>query len=185
MYCPFCSNDDSKVIDSRDSGESIRRRRECLRCGLRFTTYEKVQTRALIVVKRDGRREDFNRDKLWSSMKNACAKRPLPIGSIEKNIDEIEVGLANSGKAELSSRVIGEMVMDRLRNLDRVAYIRFASVYRDFRDIESFKDEVDALLEPKEVQEDIEQLSFLDDDELTVRGKRRRGRKPKRRIAGT
>ena len=185
MYCPFCSDDDSKVIDSRDSGESVRRRRECLRCSLRFTTYEKVQTRALSVVKRDGRREEFTRDKLWSSMKNACAKRPLPIGSIEKNIEEIEIGLANSGKAEISSRVIGEMVMDRLRNLDRVAYIRFASVYRDFRDIESFKDEVDALLEPKDLQEGIEQLSFLDGDDLTVRGKRRRGRKPKRRITGS
>ena len=181
MYCSFCSNEDSKVIDSRDSGESIRRRRECLGCGLRFTTYERVQTRALLVVKRDGRREEFSRDKLWSSMKNACAKRPLPIGSIEKNIDEIEVDVSNSGKAELSSRTIGEMVMDRLRKLDRVAYVRFASVYRDFRDIESFRDEVDALLEPREDSEEIEQLSFLDDEELVVKGKRRRGRKPRRR----
>ena len=101
------------------------------------------------MVKRDGRREEFNRDKLWLSLKNACAKRPLPIGSIEKAIDEIESQLVSIGRAEIPSRAIGELVMERLRNLDRVAYIRFASVYRDFRDIESFKEEVDALLEPK------------------------------------
>ena len=96
MYCPFCSNENSRVIDSRDSDESIRRRRECLTCSLRFTTYERIQTRALIVVKRDGRREEFNRDKLWASMKNACAKRPLPIGSIEKGIEEIETYLVSA-----------------------------------------------------------------------------------------
>jgi transcriptional repressor NrdR len=182
MYCPFCSNENSRVIDSRDSDESIRRRRECLTCGLRFTTYERIQTRALIVVKRDGRREEFNRDKLWSSMKNACAKRPLPIGSIEKGIDEIETYLASAGRAEMPSRIIGELVMDRLRNLDRVAYIRFASVYRDFRDIESFKEEVDALLQPKK-EEVSSQLSFLKDDELTPVGRRKRGRKPKKPTA--
>ena len=148
MYCPFCNNDNSKVIDSRDSSDSVRRRRECLRCGLRFTTYERVQTRALLIAKRDGRREEFDREKLWASVKSACAKRPLPIGSIDKVIDEIEAQLANAGRAEIPSRVIGELVMDRLRNLDRVAYIRFASVYRDFRDIESFKEEVEALLDP-------------------------------------
>ena len=182
MYCPFCSNENSRVIDSRDSDESIRRRRECLTCSLRFTTYERIQTRALIVVKRDGRREEFNRDKLWSSMKNACAKRSLPIGSIEKAIDEIETYLVSAGRAEMSSRVIGELVMDRLRNLDRVAYIRFASVYRDFRDIESFKEEVDALLQPKK-EEASSQLSFLKDDELTPVGRRKRGRKPKKPTA--
>ena len=166
MYCPFCSNENSRVIDSRDSDESIRRRRECLTCSLRFTTYERIQTRSLIVVKRDGRREEFNRDKLWSSMKNACAKRSLPIGSIEKGIEEIETYLVSAGRAEMSSRVIGELVMERLRSLDRVAYIRFASVYRDFRVIESFKEEVDALLQPKK-EEASSQLSFLKDDELT------------------
>ena len=111
-------------------------------------------------------------------MKNACAKRPLPIGSIEKAIDEIETYLVSAGRAEMPSRVIGELVMDRLRNLDRVAYIRFASVYRDFRDIESFKEEVDALLQPKK-EEASSQLSFLKDDELTPVGRRKRGRKPK------
>jgi len=130
------------------------------------------------VVKRDGRREEFSKDKLWSSMKNACAKRPLPIGSIEKAIDEIETYLANAGRAEMPSRSIGELVMERLRNLDRVAYIRFASVYRDFRDIESFKEEVDALLEPKK-DETSTQMSFLKEDELTPVGRRKRGRKRK------
>ena len=182
MYCPFCNNDNSKVIDSRDSADSVRRRRECLRCGLRFTTYERVQTRALLVAKRDSRREEFDREKLWASVKSACAKRPLPIGSIDKVIDEIETQLANAGRAEIPSRVIGELVMDRLRNLDRVAYIRFASVYRDFTDIESFKEEVEALLDPGQPDEESSQLSFLEDDELTVPGKRRRGRKPKKKV---
>ena len=170
------------MIDSRDSGDSIRRRRECLRCGLRFTTYERIQTRALLVAKRDGRREEFHREKLWASVKSACAKRPLPIGSIDKVIDEIETQLSNAGRAEIPSRSIGELVMDRLKDLDRVAYIRFASVYRDFRDIESFKEEVDALLEPKK-EETSSQLSFLKDDELTPVGRRKRGRKPKKPTA--
>jgi len=181
MFCPFCNNDNSKVIDSRDSGDSIRRRRECLRCGLRFTTYERVQTRALLVAKRDGRREEFDREKLWASVKSACAKRPLPIGSIEKIIDEIETQLSNAGRAEIPSRSIGELVMERLRDLDRVAYIRFASVYRDFRDIESFKEEVEALLDPSQSSEESSQLSFLQEDELIAPGKRKRGRKPKKK----
>ena len=184
MFCPFCSNDNSKVIDSRDSGDSIRRRRECLRCGLRFTTYERVQTRALLVAKRDGRREEFDREKLWASVKSACAKRPLPIGSIEKIIDEIETQLSNAGRAEIPSRSIGELVMERLRDLDRVAYIRFASVYRDFRDIESFKEEVEALLDPTQSSEESSQLSFLQEDELVAPGKRKRGRKPKKKVPG-
>jgi|TARA_Y100000814_G_scaffold161695_1_gene118090 transcriptional repressor NrdR len=184
MFCPFCNNDNSKVIDSRDSGDSIRRRRECLRCGLRFTTYERVQTRALLVAKRDGRREEFDREKLWASVKSACAKRPLPIGSIEKIIDEIETQLSNAGRAEIPSRSIGELVMERLRDLDRVAYIRFASVYRDFRDIESFKEEVEALLDPTQSSEESSQLSFLQEDELIAPGKRKRGRKPKKKLPG-
>ena len=176
MFCPFCNDDDSKVIDSRDSGDTIRRRRECLMCGLRFTTYEKVQTRALLVVKRDGRREDFNREKLWSSLRSACAKRPLPIGSIEKVIVEIETALANTGRAEIGSRLIGEFVMDKLKGLDRVAYMRFASVYRDFRDIESFKEEAEALLDPEDEIEASSQLSFLE-DEVPINGKRRKAKK--------
>ena len=184
MFCPFCNHDDSKVIDSRDSGDGIRRRRECIRCGLRYTTYERVQTKTLMVIKRDGRREDFNRDKLWNSLTTACAKRPLPIGSIDKLIEDIETQLTNLGKAEIPSLKIGEMVMDRLKSLDRVAYIRFASVYRDFRDIESFKQEIDTLLEPPDDLPDTStnQLSFLNDvgAEAKPPARRRRGRKPKR-----
>ena len=185
MVCPFCNNDNSKVIDSRDSGDNVRRRRECLRCGLRFTTYERVQTRALLVVKRDGRREEFNRDKLWVSLTKACAKRALPTGSIEKVIDDIEAQMSNLGRAEIRSKAIGELVMERLRDLDRVAYIRFASVYRDFRDIESFKQEIDALLESRDSASGTDnQLSLLDDDAVRVPKRRRRGRKPKTPPAG-
>ena len=181
MLCPFCSHNESKVIDSRDSGEDIRRRRECIRCGLRYTTYERVQTRALLIIKQDGRREQFIRDKLWVSLTKACAKRPLPIGSIEKVIDDIESKLANVGRAEIPSKVIGEMVMERLKKLDRVAYIRFASVYRDFRDIESFKEEIDALIETREPEDALtNQLSLLDDDTLPSPQKRRGRRRTKR-----
>ena len=187
MNCPFCNHDDSKVIDSRDSREGIRRRRECLRCGLRYTTYERVQTRALQVTKSDGRREEFNKDKLWTSLTKACAKRPLPTGTIDKIVQDIEGRLADVGRAEVRSRAIGEMVMDRLRKLDRVAYIRFASVYRAFRDIETFKEEIDALLEPAEAPtEPGNQLSFLEDEELVpAPRRRRRGRPPKGQAAGT
>ena len=183
MLCPYCAHDNSKVMDSRDAGAGIRRRRECLRCSLRFTTYEAVQTSALLVVKRDGRREEFSREKLRASLTNACAKRPLPIGSIEKAVDDIQAQLYEAGRAEIPCRIIGELVMERLKNMDRVAYIRFASVYRDFRDIESFKAEVDALLEPRETtQEPGNQLSFLDEveEDLPRATRRRRGRRPKR-----
>ena len=177
MDCPFCNHDDSKVIDSRDSGDGIRRRRECARCGLRFTTYERVQSRALLVVKRDERREEFSRDKLWASLTKACAKRPLPVGTLEKVMQEIEAELADLGRTEVPSRVIGEMLMERLKGLDRVAYIRFASVYRDFRDIETFKEEIDALLEPPEPAEaPSNQLTFLEDEEV-MPPRRRRGRR--------
>ena len=182
MLCPYCAHVDSKVMDSRDAGSGIRRRRECLRCGLRFTTYEAVQTNALLVVKRDGRREEFSREKLRSSLTKACAKRPLPIGSIEKGVDDVQTQLYEAGRAEVPSKFIGELVMDRLKNMDRVAYIRFASVYRDFRDIESFKAEIDALLEPREPEtEPGNQLSFLDEveKELPRATRRRRGRRLK------
>ncbi len=177
MLCPFCSHDHSKVLDSRDAGDGTRRRRECLRCGLRFSTYEGVQTRALLVVKQDGRREEFNRDKLWASLTKACAKRTLTVGTLEKVVGEIEAQVTNLGRAEIPTKMIGEMVMDRLKNLDRVAYIRFASVYRDFQDIESFKQEVDALLEPTPPRpESRPQLSVLKDDPPVLPVRRRRGR---------
>jgi transcriptional repressor NrdR len=135
------------VTDSRDTEDGIRRRRECQRCGLRFTTTERVQTTALLVVKRDGRREGFHRDKVRTGVLQACAKRPVSIEAIERLCDEIERGLSGLGRAEVPSSLIGQMVMERLRALDHVAYVRFASVYRNFQDIESFQKEVEALLD--------------------------------------
>ena len=135
MHCPYCECENTKVVDSRESGASIRRRRECALCGRRFTTYEQVQMKAMMVVKRDGRREEFSRGKLWSSLTKACAKRPLAIARIDRMIDDIETNLSEQGKAEFDSRAIGEMVMSRLSDLDQVAYIRFASVYLDFSDV--------------------------------------------------
>lgn len=184
MNCPFCSHADSRVIDSRDSGDGIRRRRQCAQCGRRYTTYERVQTRELQISKRDGRREEFSRQKLLDSLTKACAKRPLPTGAIEKMVDEIEAQLADSGRVEVPARAIGRMIMDRLRGIDRVAYIRYASVYRDFQDIETFKEEIDALLEPAEPGRPSgppsNQLSFLKDDEVfpAPTRRRRRGSQP-------
>ena len=188
MYCPHCGHDDSKVIDSRDSGGGVRRRRECASCGQRFTTYERVQTRSLQVIKRDGRREEFDREKLWASLTKACAKRPLPTGSIQKAVDDIEAQLAEVGRLEVPAKGIGEMVIERLKKMDRVAYIRFASVYRDFRDIETFKEEIDALLEPSASQGaprvPSNQLTFLEDEEvMPVPPRRRRGRPRRSPIA--
>ena len=175
VLCPYCNHDESKVIDSRDSGDGIRRRRECTRCSLRFTTYERVQSRTLAIVKRDERREEFDREKLWNSLMKACAKRPLPVGTVEKVMEEIEAQLAEIGRTEIPSRFVGEMVMEKLRNVDRVAYIRYASVYRDFRDIETFKEEIDALLEPAEAAtEPSNQLSFLEEEQLPQAPRRRR-----------
>ncbi|MBI4298272.1 MAG: transcriptional repressor NrdR [Chloroflexi bacterium] len=177
MKCPYCNYQESKVIDSRDAEDGVRRRRECERCGLRFTTYERIQTTALMVVKRDGRREEYSRDKLLTSLTKACAKRPLPTGAIEKAVDDIEAQLQRLGRAEVPSHLIGEMVMEGLRALDRVAYIRFASIYRDFRDIESFKEEIEELLNPREIsQVPSNQLSFLNDAAPAVVPARRRGR---------
>ena len=180
MHCPYCGHKDSHVIDSREAGEGIRRRRECLQCGLRFTTYERIQTTALSVVKRDGRREEFNRDKLMESIRLACAKRPLPIGSIDRVVNEIETQLQNLGRAEIPSRTVGEMVMGRLKDLDRVAYIRFASVYRDFADLETFREEVDAMLTAREAETrqvpDNQGVLIPLDDALTTGRPRRRGR---------
>jgi transcriptional repressor NrdR len=145
MHCPYCGFEDTKVIDSRDSEEGIRRRRECLACGERFTTFERVQTVGLQVVKKDGRREDFSREKLLLGIRRACEKRPLPVGAIEAVVDDIEATLQAQGKAEVPSSLIGELVMDHLRDLDHIAYIRFASVYRAFADIESLQEELESL----------------------------------------
>ena len=174
MICPYCDCADTRVVDSRDSGADIRRRRECARCARRFTTYERVEVKTLTVVKQDGRREEFSRDKLQASLTKACAKRPLSVGKLQAVADDIEARLAGLGKAELPTRAIGEMVMERLAVLDRVAYIRFASVYRDFQDIQSFKAEVDALMQPGEGA-GVNQLSLLGGSDGGGGKRRRRG----------
>ena len=177
MMCPYCEGGDTRVVDSRDSGADIRRRRECAGCGRRFTTYERVEVKTLAVVKQDGRREEFNKGKLMASLTKACAKRPLSVGRLQAVGDDIEGRLAGLGKAEVATRAIGEMVMERLAALDRVAYIRFASVYRDFQDIESFKAEVDALMEPGNAA-GANQLSLLGNaDGGGKRGRRRGGKR--------
>jgi len=165
MECPYCGNQELKVIDSRDVDKGIRRRRQCLKCGARFTTYERMQSASLFVIKKDERREEFNRDKLLTGIRKACEKRPLASGTIEKVVDEIEAELYRSGKVEVLSTVIGDMVMDRLRGLDHIAYIRFASVYREFADITALKRAVDDLVsEP--APPPTSQLSLLDTDKL-------------------
>ena len=148
MRCPFCGHDEDKVIDSRPSeeGSAIRRRRECLACGSRFTTYEKVENLPLLVVKKDGSREPFLRDKLISGIIKACEKRPVSTAQIEELVDSVEMGVQNSLKREVTSREIGEMVMERLKSLDEVAYVRFASVYRQFKDVNSFLAELNQML---------------------------------------
>ncbi len=146
MNCPYCGYHDSRVIDSRDVNDGVRRRRQCLSCDSRFTTYERVQPANLFVIKKDDRREEFNGEKLLGGIRKACEKRPLPIGSVDKLAGDIEAGLYHLGRAEVSSSIIGDMVMDGLKKLDHVAYIRFASVYRDFTDITTLKQEVDSLV---------------------------------------
>jgi transcriptional repressor NrdR len=171
MKCPFCGYIDSKVIDSRDVNDTIRRRRECLGCGLRFTTHERIQTSNLVIIKKDKRREEFNREKLTTGIRKACEKRPLPTGAIEKLVDDVENELHSLGKAEIASSVVGEIVMEKLKQLDHIAYIRFASVYRDFTDITSLKHEVDTLIAAKDVAS---QLPLLPREEISIPGKRKR-----------
>lgn len=151
MKCPFCGCEESKVIDSRptDEGERIRRRRECVGCFKRFTTYEIIESVPVIVVKKDKSREVFDRNKLFNGMLRACEKRPVSLDSIEKSVDEIEATLQNSLDREVTSVRIGELAMDKLKDLDEVAYVRFASVYRQFKDINTFMDELAKLLSEK------------------------------------
>lgn len=152
MKCPYCGSK-SKVIDTRSSGEGVRRRRECLACGQRFTTYERIAPMRLVVVKADGRREEFDQDKLLAGVRKACAKRPVSTEAIEELVSGIGGKLYSRGELEVESRVIGEMVMERLRGLDDVAYVRFASVYRRFADVESLAQEIEKLLERKRREE--------------------------------
>ena len=151
MKCPYCSFAESKVIDSRPTEEnnSIRRRRECLKCGKRFTTYEKLESIALVVIKKDESRQPFNRNKVLKGIITACEKRPISLLQMEKVADDIESELAQSMEREIKSTVIGEMVMDKLRLLDEVAYVRFASVYKQFDDLSTFMDELKGLINDK------------------------------------
>ena len=148
MRCPFCACEESKVVDSRptDEGNRIRRRRECIQCGNRFTTYEIIESMPILVIKKDSSREVFDRSKLLSGMLRACDKRKVSSEVLEKAVDEIEAALQNSLDKEIYSTAIGELAMDKLRDIDDVAYIRFASVYRQFKDINSFMNELNKLL---------------------------------------
>ncbi|MCI8442631.1 MAG: transcriptional regulator NrdR [Provencibacterium sp.] len=152
MKCPYCFYQESKVVDSRptDEGERIRRRRECLSCGKRFTTYEVIETTPLMVVKKDRSREQFNREKLLTGLLRACEKRPVSLKTLEGVVDDIELSLQNSLEREVCTEKIGEMAIERLKGIDEVAYVRFASVYRQFKDIHSFMEELNAILRTKE-----------------------------------
>ena len=151
MKCPFCGFEESRVIDSRptDEGERIRRRRECIQCQKRFTTYEVIESLPVIVIKKDKSREVFNRDKLLGGLLRACEKRPVSIDDLELLIDDVESVLQNTLDREVTSQKIGELVMDRLKGVDEVAYVRFASVYRQFKDINTFREELNKLLEER------------------------------------
>ena len=149
MKCPYCNSEDTKVIDSRptEDGHAIRRRRGCEKCGKRFTTYEKVEESIIMIVKKDGSREAFDRGKLMNGIIRACEKRPVPMATIEGMVDRIERGLNNLMQKEVKSDFIGELVMDELKKVDQVAYIRFACVYRQFTDVETFTEEINKLKE--------------------------------------
>ena len=151
MKCPFCGHPESKVIDSRpaDENASIRRRRECLACGKRFTTYETVESLPIVVIKKDGSRQSFDRQKVLRGMIRACEKRPVSLAELERIADEIEQELQNSMEREIRTADIGEKVMERLRSVDQVAYVRFAYVYRQFKDIDTFMAELNKLLAEK------------------------------------
>lgn len=164
MRCPVCGKDEDKVIDSRSAkgGSVIRRRRECLSCGHRFTTYEATEQTPVYVVKKDGRREPFNREKLLGGILMACKKRPIPMETLETIVNEIETKIHNEFPTEVPSRIIGEMVMDRLQELDEVAYVRFASVYRQFKNVQEFMEESEAV-QKRRIQKEIDksQLSIF------------------------
>src|SRR3972149_2899263 len=167
MNCAFCGHHDTKVVDSRDVNDGIRRRRQCLSCGSRFTTYERLQLTGLFVIKKDQRREEFSKDKLLTGLRKACEKRPLPTGTVDRLADDIEAELYHQGKTEIPSAVIGDMVMERLKRMDYIAYIRFASVYRDFTDITVLKQEIDTLVGDKaEASQPTSQLPLLPTGEL-------------------
>jgi transcriptional repressor NrdR len=165
MNCPFCGHSDSKVIDSRDVNDGIRRRRQCLQCHERFTTYERLQPASLFVIKKDERREEFDREKILAGILKACEKRPLPSGTEDKLADDIEAELYQMGRTEIPSAVIGDMVIARLKKLDHIAYIRFASVYHEFADITTLKEEVDTLASTA-ISHSINQLPLIPEEQL-------------------
>jgi transcriptional repressor NrdR len=186
MKCPYCGFEDSKVTDSRAMEGGIRRRRECLSCGQRFTTAERVELGGLMVVKKDGRREEFSREKLLLGVRKACEKRPIPQGAVEALVDDVETQVHAQGKAEVPTSFVGELVIDRLRDLDEVAYIRFASVYRAFRDVDDLKEEL-ATLERNRSQPAVAtaQLPLLPAEALEgLSARRRRGRARKAAASG-
>ncbi len=178
MRCPFCGAEDSRVIDSRNAGDGIRRRRQCLDCGSRFTTYERAHSTNLMVIKKDGRREEFSREKLLSGIRKACAKRPVSQETIEELVDEIEAQLHRLGKGEVATSTIGDVVMERLRHLDGIAYIRFASVYRAFADIEEIKREADAYARLGLLRDSKSQFPLFSEDELDLIAKGREKERP-------
>lgn len=151
MTCPFCEYREDRVLDSRESkeGDAIRRRRQCLSCERRFTTYERIEEIPYVVVKKDGRREKFDRQKVLAGLLKACEKRPVSMGTLARLVDEVEGRIGDSPDRELSTREIGEMLMERLTGIDKIAYVRFASVYRDFQDVGAFIDELKDLMSQK------------------------------------
>jgi transcriptional repressor NrdR len=165
MKCPFCEANHARVIDTREVTDGIRRRRECQSCRQRFTTYERIATVNLLVVKRDKSRRSFDRDKLLKSMQSACSKRPVSADVLEEAARDIEAELYAMGRSEVDSLKIGEMVMERLRKIDDVAYVRFASVYRRFADVERMAEEIDALRERKRREEELKNQMELPLDE--------------------
>ena len=157
MHCPQCESRDSRVVDSRDLDDAatIRRRRECLACGVRFTTYERLEAARLVVVKRDGTRQDFDREKLAAGLRKALTRRPVRDGAADRAVDEIEATLRAGGSAEVESARVGELAMEKLRALDHIAYIRFASVYQSFEDLATLKREVDSLFAQRETDPEL------------------------------
>jgi transcriptional repressor NrdR len=175
MKCPFCGNTESRVKDSRDVGDAIHRRRECEHCKGRFSTYERVEKSQLMIIKRDQRREPFDRQKLFVGISKACEKRPLSVAEIENTVEEIDQELYRQGKQELPSSVIGELVMERLRRMDKIAYIRFASVYRSFNDVETMLEELQKLLYRKQADVDPQETfmkGFTAPDESSLSGEK-------------
>jgi transcriptional repressor NrdR len=177
IQCPICGDIDSKVIDSRSMDDGVRRRRQCLGCGNRFTTCERIQSKNVFVIKKDGRRENYNREKLLAGIRKACEKRPLQMGTIDKLVDSVESEIYTTGKTEISSSVIGDRVIQKLAELDHIAYIRFASVYRDFEDITDMKQAVDDVLTIKETTPPVEQLFLMEPDAIN----RKNGGKERKR----